>query len=162
MKFMNHPIFRAGVKRSNGKAAAGYSLIETMISIVVLAIGLLAVGSMQISAFKGNTIANSITQEMERARDTLEKLRGLPYDHELLEDKNGDGVAGLDNMYPTHGVEEYPSSADYAEAEGRFNIYWNVVDDHPLPNTKRITVVVTSRVGGVLKATRLSTVRSDW
>ena len=161
MESGNHPIIHSESRRSHGKAA-GYSLIETMIAICVVALGLMAVGSMQISAFKGNTNARRITQETERAGDTLEKLRGLPYDHGLLEDKNGDGVAGLDNMYPTGGADEYPYPADFAEAEGRFNIYWNVADDHPLPNTKRITVIVTNRVGGVLKATRLSTVRSDW
>ena len=130
MKSLKHSIFPAETGRSNGKAESGFSLTEAMVTICIIAIGLLAIGSMQNAAFKGNTTARYTTEETEKAVDTLEKLRGLPYDDELLEDKNGDGVDGLDNMYPTGGGGEYSSPADYADTSGelgyfqhRFQVY---------------------------------------
>lgn len=59
----------------------GFTLIEVLIGLVILAIGLLAVAGMQITSIKGNTFSNNLTQATVFAQDKLEYLKNLPYTH---------------------------------------------------------------------------------
>lgn len=59
----------------------GFSLLEVLIGLVILAIGLLAIAGMQITAIKGNYFSKSVTEATVLAQDKLEELKNLPYDH---------------------------------------------------------------------------------
>jgi type IV pilus assembly protein PilV len=80
----------------NNKA---FSLIEVMIALVVLAIGLLALAQMQISAVRGNLFSRYLTQASYVGQDRLETLDSLPLDSAALQAGNhNDGavtVAGI-------------------------------------------------------------------
>jgi len=56
----------------------GFTLIEIVIGLVILAVGLLGVAGMQITAVKGNYFSNNLTQANYMAMERLEFLRGLP------------------------------------------------------------------------------------
>ncbi len=62
----------------------GFSLIEVMISLVVLAVGLLALAELQIFSIKGGSASNRVTQATTLAQNRIEELRTLPYDDSLL------------------------------------------------------------------------------
>lgn len=66
----------------------GFSLVEVLVGLVILAIGLLAIAGMQITSVKGNFFSSNLTQASVLAQDRLEILRGLAWDH-------GDQSAGL-------------------------------------------------------------------
>jgi len=55
-----------------------------MIGLVILAIGLLGIASMQMTSVKGGTFANGITQATVLAQDKLEYLRQLSYGNSNL------------------------------------------------------------------------------
>lgn len=57
----------------------GFSLLEVLIGLVILAIGLLAIAGMQITAIKGNYFSSSLTQATILAQDKMEELKNLPY-----------------------------------------------------------------------------------
>jgi type IV pilus modification protein PilV len=57
------------------KKNMGFSLIEVMIAMVIFSIGILAVGSMQLSSSKNNTTGNITTQATMLARQKIEELR---------------------------------------------------------------------------------------
>ena len=57
-------------------AEKGFSLIELMIAMCILALGMLATGSMQYSAVRNNTTGNICTQANMLARDKMEELIG--------------------------------------------------------------------------------------
>jgi type IV pilus assembly protein PilV len=63
----------------------GFSLIEVLIGLVVLAIGLLAIAGMQITAVKGNFFSHYITQASYAGQDRLEFLDTLPIDDPQLQ-----------------------------------------------------------------------------
>ncbi len=63
---------------------SGFSLIEVLISLVVLAVGLLALAELQIFSIKGGSASNRVTQATILAQNRLEELRRLPYDDSLL------------------------------------------------------------------------------
>jgi len=57
----------------------GFSLIEVLVGLVLLAIGLLAIAGMQITSVRGNFFSSNMTQGSILAQDCLETLRNLPY-----------------------------------------------------------------------------------
>ena len=58
----------------------GFSLIELMIALAVLAFGMLAAASMQYSAIRNNTKGNIYTQANMLAKTKLEYLKNLDID----------------------------------------------------------------------------------
>ena len=55
----------------------GFSLIEVLIGLVLLAIGLLAVAGMQATSVRGNYSSNNVTQATYIAQAGLEFLKSL-------------------------------------------------------------------------------------
>lgn len=53
----------------------GFSLIELLIAMSVMAIGMLAAASMQYSAVRNNTTGNTSTQATMLAKTTMEMLK---------------------------------------------------------------------------------------
>lgn len=59
----------------------GFTLIEVLVGLVILAIGLLAIAGMQLVSVKGNSFSSHLTQASILAQDRLETLRNLPWEH---------------------------------------------------------------------------------
>ena len=66
----------------------GFTLIELMIALVILAVGSLSIGGMQITSVMSNTKSNHVGQATAAAQDKLEHLRNLPFDDGELEAGN--------------------------------------------------------------------------
>ncbi|MDI6763580.1 MAG: prepilin-type N-terminal cleavage/methylation domain-containing protein [Thermodesulfobacteriota bacterium] len=62
----------------------GFTLIEVLVGLVILAIGLLAIAGMQITSVKGNFFSSNLTQASVLAQDRLEVLRSLAWGHDDL------------------------------------------------------------------------------
>ncbi len=110
----------------------GFTLIEVLVAMAIFSIGILAVGSMQLSATKGSSSARLSTEAVAIAQSRAETLILLPYTN-----------AGLN--LGSHGPF----------AVGAYNVKWDVWDDMtptpwgitPAANTKVIQVVATSQRG---------------
>jgi type IV pilus assembly protein PilV len=137
------------MKKSNEK---GFSLIEILIAITVFAIGILAVNMMQVTAIKGNSFANDLTKASTLAQDRMEKLIGLSYTDTLNNDTNGNGKTGLDDTNAT---------ADHNDVDGMYNIFWNIAENCPIDNTKKIRVIVTWKDKGEQKKVSITSMKAD-
>ena len=84
---------------------AGFTMIEMLIAITILAVGMLAVASMQVSALQTNGKAARYTEAATQAQDRLERLISLPY--------NDPGLA---------------SGTDTTQAVDYLQINWTVTD----------------------------------
>jgi type IV pilus assembly protein PilV len=62
----------------------GFSLIEIMIALIILAVGLLGIAGLQITSIKGNSFSSYVTQASILAQNKLENLRNLPYEDPKL------------------------------------------------------------------------------
>jgi len=113
-------------KKLNGQK--GFTLLEVIISISILTVGLLAVGSMQLSAITGNDRAGKLTQGTAIAEEKMEELLSLPYTlastHASLAD-----TAGVPRAEPNPPPD--------------YTVSWTVQNNAPAPNVKTITVTVT-------------------
>lgn len=125
---------------------AGFTLIEIVIAISILAVGLLGVAAMQTSAIQVNSTAGQMTTRMNWAQDKMEELKALAFSDPWLE------AAGN-----PPGVDSAGNSHEQTTSDG-YTVRWDVADNTPVPNTKRIVVTIT----GKGKISRLTCMRADW
>ena len=144
------------MKKNNEK---GFSLIEILIAMTVFAVGILAVGSMQITAIKGNSFAKELTKASTLAQDRMEKLISLAYADELNNDTNDNGADGLD------GLDVADVTADHRDSnnpvDGKYNIYWNIAKNSPIDNTETIKVIITWTYNNAQKTISLTSMKAD-
>ncbi len=115
----------------------GFSLIELLIAMCVMALGMLAAASMQYSAVRNNTTGNTATQANMLAKATLEMLKSQSIESTTL--------AVGDYVDPS------PVDAD-GNPGGIYNRSWRI---DPLgASTRRISVTVAwTRFGSTRQVT---------
>ena len=106
----------------------GFTLLEVMIAVAILAFGLLAVASMQGTAIRGNSLSGNLTAASTLAADRMEKLVSASYSHADLDVGN------------------------HTEDVGTYTVAWNIAEDAMFNNTKTVSVAVTWAEGGSQKA----------
>jgi len=120
---------------------AGFTLIEVLVAIVILTFGLLAVGSMQISAIRGNFMGGNTSIALSLASEKMEDLLNKDFNHADL----NDAVTG------NNGTLSSTTSVDHQEniseegvvgASAFYRRIWNV-GDQTSPIMKNVMVIVT-------------------
>jgi prepilin-type N-terminal cleavage/methylation domain-containing protein len=112
----------------------GMTLLETMIALLIFSIGVLGIASMQVCSMFNNAKALRLTEDEAAACRYLETILALPFEDPLLSDPD-DGYAPSN---PDHGP--------FVVASTSSTIEWEVDDQFPVNNAKRITLWV--RLGG--------------
>ncbi len=54
---------------------AGFTLVESMLTLAIMAVGLLALAGLQITALRGNALSRSMTTAVSIAEQRLEQLK---------------------------------------------------------------------------------------
>jgi len=124
--------------KSPRRSEQGFSLVEVLVSMVILSIGLLAVASMQINAGRMDGRSMGMTEGGAIAHGKMEELIGRPYDHPDLSD----------DPHPPQVREEY-------------SLVWGVVEDTPIPKVKTVTVTVTWNETGLPKRYQLTYLKPE-
>lgn len=92
----------------------GFSLVELLIAMVVMAIGLMGAAQMIPLAMAGVTQAGIRTKSVQLAQDRLDNLRSNDFTAAAL------------------------TAGTYTETVDPITVSWTITDDDPLPGTKRI------------------------
>ena len=141
----------------------GFTILEVLVAITILAFGLLAIATMQGASIKGNARAISISEGITLAQDRAEWIGRLAYDDAALSDGVGlnDGSAGLDDNLansdqpdPNNPVKLVPTGRDYF-------VYWNVAEDWPITNTKTIRLFVVWTERGAQRSVAVDLMKAD-
>ncbi|MEO7547059.1 MAG: type IV pilus modification protein PilV [Ramlibacter sp.] len=93
---------KPSLARSGGKSQLGFSLVESLVAIVVMAFGLLAVVGVQMEAMRGNQQTAQTAIATSLVRDYQELLTGIP----SVAASGGTSskvVSIVDNVYVAYG-----------------------------------------------------------
>lgn len=132
----------------NKSNAAGFTLLEVLIALVILAVGILGLATMQISSIQGNSKGRQISEATSVASALMENLLTREYTDSCLIDVTADGDAGLDDSFADRDLP-HPTSADPNDCidtpvpvpQG-YNLFWNIAEDWPDDRTKTIRIFV--------------------
>lgn len=106
----------------------GFTLVEVMVAVLLLALGLAALASVQMTAVTINARANGMTRLATMAQERLEALLALPYNHPHLLDSAA-------------GAAKTTYDAAPADVPDGHRVYWCVNEGFPRPRLKTIDVV---------------------
>ncbi len=121
------------------KSVSGFSLVELMIAMTIFAVGLLAVVSMQLTAIRGNSSANSLTTATAIAEGIIEEILAWSGDNPVFE---------VDDPGRSWIFSESDSSESISLAgAGTFQARYAIDADYGVSKLTRVQVTV-SRPGG--------------
>jgi type IV pilus assembly protein PilV len=98
---------------------AGFTLVESMLTLVIMSVGLLALAGLQITALRGNDLSRRMTTAVSIAEQSLEQLKNTPYANIQAEAASGITAS---NLHFTRQI---------------------TVTNGPLANTKSVSVLVS-------------------
>ncbi len=110
--------------------ARGFSFIELLIGMGILAMGMLAALSMQFGSVHNNTKGNIYTQATMLAKTQLETLKN----------QNIDSLVARVDPYPSANPNDIPLIDEFGNAGGFFRRSWTIEDLGT--DARRITVRV--------------------
>jgi type IV pilus modification protein PilV len=119
----------------------GFTLIEVLVAVVILTFGLLAVGSMQISAIRGNFMGGNTSTALSLASEKMEELLNLDFNNTDLSDSvtgNNTNLSSLTSVDHQQNLSE----EGVVGASGFYRRIWNIADQTS-PITKNVMVIVT-------------------
>ena len=98
---------------------AGFTLVESLLTLAIMSMSLLALAGLQITALRGNTLARRMTAAVSIAEQKIEQLKNTSYVNIQAEAATQVTAA---NLHFTRQV---------------------TVTDGPLPDTKSVSVLVS-------------------
>lgn len=131
-------------KREQGLPAGpveGFTLVELLVAVVILTFGLLAVGSMQISAIRGNFMSGNTSIALSLASEKMEDLLNKDFNHADLEDKATGNNSALSSTTSVDWEEEV-SDDGVVGAGGFYRRIWNIANETS-PTRKSVVVTVS-------------------
>jgi type IV pilus assembly protein PilV len=111
------------------KGTRGFTLVEVLIAMVVLAIALMGLATLQVRCIRSNDLANRTTQATNLAQVQMEELLFLH---------------ATGTTFPA-GVtfdDENPVSVPADDAGAIYTRSWEFIDDSPVPAARKIIVRV--------------------
>jgi len=102
---MNH----GGFVMSFLKRSKGFSLIEVLVALVILAIALLALAGLMVTTTKNNSWGGHLTEAATFAQDKLEQLRATPFGMIALNTTQTDNPVGSTGITYTRSWVAVPN-----------------------------------------------------
>ncbi len=145
---------KLAVLRSNSAEREwGFTLMEVMVTLMVLSVGLLGIASQSVSVIKANSLSDHMTRATVLAEDKMEELKRLGYTHTQLQDTDSNTAdvstdiqanpsffTNPDHSYANPTSETGTVTLPSAPRQDR--VVWNVANNTPAAGMKTITVIV--------------------
>jgi len=137
-------------------AEHGFTLTEVLISMLIFAVGVLAVVNMQIMSSMTNSGSRGMTEAVIVAQSTLDQLTALGKSDARLKDRNNNGAGGLSADTDTSSDGNDQLYAEF-KLDSKYRVYWNIQDDYPFTGNKTIRAIVRWSERGIARRYTLET-----
>lgn len=143
------------------RSAAGFSLVEVMVSAGLLAIAMTPVAYIQSGGLRGATVSYNLLAANNLAVQLSDAVRFVSYVDPRLTSTNGqyvDPPLSLSNANPLAS-----DGTTWASCQGKscgYTLEWRITDNGVLANTKQIDVRVSWNDYGVARNYILSTLKA--
>lgn len=114
----------------------GFTMIEVVIAMAVLAVGLLGVAAMQIYALRDSGSARHKTRAAGIARTQLESFANMPFSDPLMAATSGWSS-------PPVVVNQEVAASTGTQIEQSYNVQWRISNLNLIPTLKSVDVRVT-------------------
>ncbi len=135
------------------KNTKGFTLIEFMVALLILVVGVLSLGGLQVTAIKGNLASKNLTTANILAERRVEEFKTTA--------TSSTGFSSL-TLMNNHADPNNPLNSDGLGGNGNsgriFNRAWTIETYAGSANMKRIIVTVTWPEGGRTRSTSMDTV----
>jgi prepilin-type N-terminal cleavage/methylation domain-containing protein len=121
------------ILKTNFIKNCGFSLIEVLVGIVLLAVALLAIAGMYMTSIKGNSFSSSMMQASFHGQDGLETLKSLAMPG---------GVWPASLSVGQHNFGQTPGDADSLIPGTQYSRVYTVSQHPTLPTIRIIQVTV--------------------
>lgn len=108
----------------------GFTLIEVLISMVILAIGLLSMAAMQITAIQANAHAIHVSEATCLVQDILDEYQKMDYDNLVDEDVTRDiytATAHVEHNTPASNMKKITVTAKWQTGSKNHQIVFGTV-----------------------------------
>ena len=110
----------------------GFSLIEVLLGLVILAVGLLAVAGMQVVSIRGNSISHRLTEATSLIQNRMDELKRWPFDDAgLSAGHHAEGMLSGSNFSRSYDVEEISSTLKAITV----NVQWTDKTNHQISSS---------------------------
>ena len=138
---------------NNFKDSRGFTLVELLVAVCIMAIAFAGLATMQIACINGNSIASNITIGMTLAQDKMEELNSLDFNDPELADNNVANDLNLQDATDDSSLVGNNANSDDGHREtdidtegnagGTYTRIWNIADNTPTTGMKTTVVIVT-------------------
>jgi len=139
----------------------GFTLVEVMVAIVVLTIGILGAGAMQVSVLNDNAGSYDMTEATALALDQVEDIMTWNYTDARLNDDNDTAYNRIGTGAGNLRIRTIATNGDLiAAASDNYTIYLDITNNTPVAtNSKTIRVDVVWREGANLQTVSMNFIK---
>lgn len=143
------------------KNNTGFTLVEVMVAIVVLTIGILGAGAMQISVLNDNAGSYNMTEATALALDQVEDIMTWDYTDARLTVDNDTPYTRIGTGAGNLQMRAIPTNGDFIAATSEnYIVYLDITDNIPVAtDSKTIRVDVVWSEGGNLQTVSMNFIK---
>lgn len=117
--------------------SAGFTLLEVLIALVILAVGLLGTILLETTTVTGNSFSRELQTAAILAEDFVEQVQTMEFSDSLISAGTHPTTGDISNGWEANPIDEAGNNG------GMYSRTWSVADNALIADTKTVSVTVS-------------------